>query len=215
MSQKRRSLTAELIVTKAMDLADAQGVDALSMRKVAGTLGTTAMAIYNHVDGKDALLDLMLDRVVANIQSPDIHGVWDDMLRRRAHSLRHALLQHPWAAPLLLSRIAIGPAIMHDSNATVGCLVTSGFSYAQADWARNAIDNHVYGFTIQELNFPVDPDQYRAAAAQYLPMISKTDYPFVHGAAEEIINGKYDGKIDFSFGLELILDGLKRWKAQQ
>ena len=100
---------------------------------------------------------------------------------------------------------------MHDINATVGCLVTAGFSYAQADWARNAIDSHVYGYTMQELNIPVEPDEYRAAAAQYLPMISNTDYPFMHEAAVQIIEGKYDGLTQFSFGLELVLDGLKRW----
>jgi len=85
--------------------------------------------------------------------------------------------------------------------------------YAQADWARNAIDSHVYGYTMQELNYPVEPGDYRAAAAQFLPMISN-DYPFMHGAAVEIIEGKYDGMTQFSFGLELIIDGLKRWVAE-
>ncbi len=209
--RKRRLLTAEVIVSKALELADEEGFDTLSMRKLAGSLGATAMSLYNHVAGKDELLDLMLERVVAEIESPVVGCHWEEMMRRRAHSMRQTLLRHRWASTLLISKIAIGEAIMRDIDATVGCLVRAGFTYAQADWARNAIDSHVYGYTMQELNFPVEPEEFKAAAAQYLPMISKTDYPFMHEAAVQIIEGKYDGITQFSFGLELILDGLKRW----
>lgn len=209
--KNRRSLSADKIVSRALELADEAGYETLSMRKLAGSLGATAMSLYNHVAGKDELLDLMLARVVAEIESPLVGGEWEEMMRRRAHSMRHALRRHRWASTLLTSKISVGEEIMHDINATVGCLVTAGFTYAQADWARNAIDSHVYGYTMQELNIPVEPDEYRAAAAQYLPMISNTDYPFMHEAAVQIIEGKYDGLTQFSFGLELVLDGLKRW----
>jgi len=209
--KKPRSLTTEKVVSKAIELADEKGFEALSMRKLAGTLGVSAMSLYNHVAGKDDLLDLMLNRVVSEFESPLVNGEWVEMMRRRAQSIRRALLRHRWASTLLISKIAIGEEIMRDINATVGCLVTAGFTYAQADWARNAIDSHVYGYTMQELNFPVAPDEYKAAAAQYLPMISKTDYPFMHEATLQIIDGNYDGITQFEFGLELILDGLKRW----
>jgi AcrR family transcriptional regulator len=209
--KKRRLLTAEQIVSKALELADKEGFDALSMRKLAGSLDVTAMSLYNHIAGKDDLLDLMLNRVVAEFESPTLNAEWKEMMRRRAHSMRHALLRHRWASTYLISKIALGEEIMRDMNTTLGCLLTAGFTYAQADWARNAIDSHVYGYTMQELNFPVKPEEYRAAAAQYLPMISKTDYPFMYEAAEQIIKGKYDGVLQFSFGLELILEGLKRW----
>lgn len=211
---KRRTLSLAKIIERAMEIADKDGIDALSMRKLAGALGTTAMSLYNHVENKDVLLDLMLDQVICEVQTPDIDKPWDAMMRRRAMSMRQALLTHRWAAPLLMSRIAIGEAILRDTDATTGCLVSSGFSYAQADWARNAVDSHVYGFTLQELNYPVDPAEYKAAAAQYLPMISHDDYPFMHGAAVAIIEGHYDGITQFDFGLDLVLDGLKRWVAQ-
>lgn len=208
---KRRRLTPEAIVSKALRLADEEGFEALSMRKLAGSLGVTAMSLYNHVSGKDDLLDLMLNRVVAEIESPMVGGDWAEMMRRRSHSMRQALLRHRWAPPLLISKIALGEEILRDINATLGCLVRAGFTYGQADWARNAIDSHVYGYTMQELNFPVAPEEYKVAAAQFLPMISKADYPFMHEAAAQIIGGEYDGMTEFSFGLELILDGLKRW----
>lgn len=213
-SRKRRNLSAEDIVSRALKLADEDGFDALSMRKLAGSLGVTAMSLYNHVAGKDDLLDLMLNRVVADIESPTVGGDWEEMMRRRAHSMRQALLRHRWAPTLLISKIALGQEILRDINATVGCLVTAGFTYAQADWARNTLDSHVYGYTMQELNIPVEPEDYSAAAAQYLPMISKMDYPFMHRAALEIVEGRYDGMTRFDFGLELILDGLKRWVSE-
>lgn len=211
----RRVLTAEQIVSKALELADREGIDSLSMRKLAGSLGVTAMSIYNHVAGKDALLDLMLNRVAAEIESPIIGAEWEAMLRRRAHSMRQALLRHRWAPTLLISKITVGDEILRDVNATIGCLVTAGFTYAQSDWARNAIDSHVYGYTMQELNMPVEPEEYREAAAQFLPLIPETEYPFVFGATMQIIDRKYDGKTQFGFGLEVILDGLKRWVAEK
>jgi len=210
---QRKSLTTGKIVDKALEIADAEGFEALSMRKLAGALGSTAMSLYNHVANKEALLALMLERVTEEISTPDIGGDWEVEIWQRAQSMRAALLRHRWAPPLLISTITMGKAALRDIDATLGCLITQGFSYAEADWARNAIDSHVYGYTMQELNYPVDPDAYQKAAAQYLPMISKSDYPFMHGAAAAIVSGNYDGLTDFSFGLRLIFDGLKRWRS--
>lgn len=209
-----KSLNADKIVRAALAMADKDGIDAVSMRKLATSLGVTAMSLYNHVQGKDALFDLMLNKVVAKIESPEVGGDWDVMMRRRACSMREVLLCHSWAPKLFISRITTGEDIMRDIDATLGCLVTAGFTYAQADWARNVIDSHIYGYTVQEVNYPVEPEAYRQAAAQYLPMLSQEEYPYMHEAAVHIIDAKYDGVTQFTFGLDLILDGLKRWLAQ-
>lgn len=208
---KRRSLTIDKIIAAGLAYADQHGFDALSMRKLAAELNVTAMSLYNHVSDKDDLLDLMLNEVVTHIESPVVGAPWEEMMRRRAYSMREVLLRHHWAPTLLISRITLGEAILKDIDTTVGCLVHCGFTHPQADWARNAIDSHVYGYTIQELNFPVDPEDYRAAATEYLPMISKEAYPYMYAGALEVIEGRYDGRTDFSFGLELILTGLARW----
>lgn len=208
---RRRNLSKEKVVTEAMRLADADGLDALSMRRLARAVGVTPMSLYNHVANKDVLLDEMVGEVVSAIQSPQIGGDWRLMMRQRALSMRDVLLQHPWAAIPMISRITQGEATLRDINATVGCLVTAGFSYAQADWARNAIDNHVYGYALQEANYPVAPEDYKSAATAYLPTISETDYPFLHEAARQIAEERYDGKTQFEFGLDLILDGLSDW----
>jgi len=213
MSQptNRRTLSKQKIVETALKLADEVGIEGLSMRKLASELGTTAMAIYNHVSNKDALIDLLLAKVVSEFEQPKIGAPWQDAMRQRAHSMRNIILRHKWAAVLLISKISLSDEILRDVNATVGCLVEAGFSYAQADWARNTIDSHIYGYTLQEINIPVTPAKYREAASQYLPMVNKEKYPFMYQSAVEIIDGTYDGVTDFSFGLELILSGLKNW----
>lgn len=207
---KRRTLNARKISEAAIKLADGQGIEALSMRKLATNLGVTAMSIYNHVANKDDLLSLMLDHVVNEFDRPQIDGEWKEMMRRRAHSMRQAFLRHPWAPALLISTITNGEQTMRDGDATLGCLINAGFTYAAADWARNAIDSHTYGYTMQEINFPVEPKEYRAVAAHYLPKIDKAEYPYLHGATRALINGEYDGVTQFDFGLNLILDGLAR-----
>ncbi|MCF4099472.1 TetR/AcrR family transcriptional regulator C-terminal domain-containing protein [Maritalea mediterranea] len=207
-SDKRRTLTTSKIIEAALSIANTQGIEALSMRKLAAALNVTAMSIYNHVANKEDLLSLMLDNVVSDFELPDEDGPWKEMLRRRAHSMRQTFLRHPWAPTLLISTITNGAHTMRDANATLGCLINAGFSYAAADWARNAIDSHTFGYTMQELNFPVEPTEYRAAADHYLPEISKNDYPYLHGATKALINGDYDGVTQFDFGLGLILSGL-------
>lgn len=209
----KRNLTKQRIVEKALALADSESIDGLSMRKLAATLNITAMALYNHVANKDELIELLLAQIVREFHRPIIGESWQNELRQRAATMRDALLRHSWAAPLLVSTITLSDENLSDINATVGCLVAAGFSYKEADWARNAIDSHVYGYTMQEINYPVSAKQYRAAAEQFLPMIDKEKYPYMHQGALEIIEGRYDGINDFGFGLELLISGIEQTKA--
>ncbi|MGH1368773.1 MAG: TetR/AcrR family transcriptional regulator C-terminal domain-containing protein [Maritimibacter sp.] len=211
---KRVPLTPEKIVETALLIADQEPFEKLSMRRLAGALNVTAMSLYNHVSDKDALIDMMLNRVVDKMDSPQGEGDWQEEMRQRATSMRRELMAHRWATPLLMSRIVMGEAILRDIDATVGCLVGGGFSYAQADWARTTIDSYVYGYIIQEQAYPVEPEAYQEAASAHLPQISQADYPHMHEAARQIIDGDYDGKTDFGFGLDLVLDGLRRWGAR-
>lgn len=206
--KQRRSLTHDKVVAEAFRLADAQGIDGLSMRALAGALGVTPMSLYNHVANKDALLDALVDGVVAEITRPEIGGDWQGQMRARAISMYEALIRHPWAAVPLISRITMGEASLADMNATTGCLVTAGFSYPQADWAKTAIDSHVFGYALQVVNYPVTPEGFQEAAAEHMPAIPAETYPFLHEAARQIADHDYDGKTSFAFGLDLILEGL-------
>jgi hypothetical protein len=119
-------------------------------------------------------------------------------------------MKHPWATMLLVSRKNIGPAMLRYVDATIGCLTRAGFSYPLADHAWNAIDSYVYGFTLQQLNFPFQPQEYAAAAKQFLPMLPPALYPHLRGMSEQVISGAHNGLHDLSFGLDLLLRGLEQ-----
>jgi AcrR family transcriptional regulator len=189
-------------------LADEGGIEALSMRKLAQELGVKAMSLYNHVADKDDLLNGIVDIVVGEIEVPVLDIDWKTAMRRRATSAHEMLLRHPWAAIALMSRMNVGPAMLRYIDATLGCLREAGFSFEMADHAWNAIDSHIYGFTLQELNFPIRETDYSEAAAIGLALIPADKYPYMNQLTHYVMDGRYDGIHDFEFGLELILNGL-------
>lgn len=207
---ERRPLSRAWIIEEAIALADGEGLVGLSMRKLAGRLGVEAMSLYNHVKNKEHLLDAMVDRVIEELEIPSTEGPWKAVLRGRAHAAHEMLLRHRWAPQLIVSRVNVGPAMLRYVDATLGCLRTAGFTFEQADQAWNAIDSHVYGFTLQEMNFPFDPSEYRDAAQAFLPLIPAETHPHLHALTREVAAGHHAGIQDFSFGLEMLLDGLER-----
>jgi Tetracyclin repressor-like, C-terminal domain/Bacterial regulatory proteins, tetR family len=203
-------LSRERILLAAIRLADAGGIESLSMRKLAQELGVQAMSLYNHVENKDDLLDGIVDLVVGEIEVPDLGVDWKTAMRRRANSAHEVLLRHPWATMPIVSRINVGPAMLRYIDATLGCLCEAGFSLEIVDRAWNAIDSHIYGFTLQELNFPIEETEYVKTAKEYMPNIPADNYPYMNRLTHHLIDGHYDGIADFSFGLELILGGLDK-----
>ena len=210
---QRAPLTRSLVLRAAIRLADDCGLAELSMRKLAQLLGVEAMSLYNHVANKEDVLSGMVDLIIAEIAAPVIGSDWRAAMRARATSAHTVLLRHSWSALLIVSRINVGPAMLHYIDATLGCLRQAGFSDQQADHAWNAIDSHIYGFTLQELHFPLEPANYASAARHFLPMLPAERYPHMRALTEQVIDGSYDGLHEFTFGLDLILDGLERLRS--
>jgi AcrR family transcriptional regulator len=202
-------LNRDRILQAALRLADEGGIEALSMRKLAEMLGVKAMSLYNHVTNKDDVIDGMVDLVVGEIEVPSLMTDWQTAMRCRALSAHAVLLRHPWATMALMSRINVGPAMLRYIDATLGCLRQAGFSWKRADQAWNAIDSHIYGFTLQELNFPVEAADYVTAAQQFVPLIPADQYPYMNRLTYEVIEGRHNGLHDFEFGLNLLLNGLE------
>lgn len=203
-------LSRERVLRAALRLADQGGIESLSMRKLAQVLGVKAMSLYNHVANKNDILDGIVDIVIGEIEVPDLATNWKTAMRRRAISAHEVLLHHPWSTMAIVSRINVGPANLRYVDATLGCLREAGFSFEMADYAWNAIDSHIYGFTLQELNFPFDAAEYSEVAEHYLSLLPADKYPYLNQLTHCVINGRYDGVHDFEFGLELILNGLDK-----
>jgi AcrR family transcriptional regulator len=208
----RIPLSRERILLAALRLADEGNLESLSMRKLAQTLGIKAMSLYNHVNSRDDIVDGLVDRVVSEIELPTIGADWQAAMRRRAISAHEVLLRHPWATMALMSRMNVGPAMLCYVNATLGCLKEAGFSYEMADHAWNAIDSHIYGFTLQALNFPLAPAEYPTVAAAYLPNLPIEKYPYLNQLTQQVIKGHYSGLHDFELGLALLLTGLEQFR---
>lgn len=211
----RVRLSRERVLRAAIEYADAHGLDSLSMRKLGQELGVEAMSLYNHVANKDAILDGMVDAVVAEIELPEPGLDWQTAMRQRATSAHDMLLRHPWAAMLLMSRANVGPANLRYVDATIGVLRSAGFSIPLADHAWNAIDSFLYGFTLQELNFPFAPEEYGDVAADHLPDLPADELPHLTEMTISVMTGAHDGRHDFTFGLDLLLAGLEHLRSTQ
>jgi AcrR family transcriptional regulator len=210
----RAPLTRAKVLSAALRMADKGGIESLSMRNLARALKVEAMSLYNHVGGKEDLLDGLVDLVAGEIELPRRGGDWKEAMRRRAGSAHAVLLRHPWATMLFVSRMNIGPNMLRYVDATIGCLREAGFSYPLADHAWTALDAYIYGFTIQKRNFPLEPSQYASAAKAFLHLIPVEQFPYLNGMSQEVIAGRHDGLHQLEFGLELILAGLEKIRRQ-
>jgi AcrR family transcriptional regulator len=207
---KRPGLTRERVIEAAFALADREGVEGLTMRSLAAQIGVKAMSLYHHIRNKDDLLDAMVDALAARIERPRLDGEWREQMRRRALSMRAVFQAHPWAPPVFIGRIALGPHVLALVDATIGCLRAAGFSYPDADHVWNAIDSHTYGFHVIERHFPVAPSAYQETASAYLPTLSADSYPHLHALGALVATGAYDGINPFEFGLDALLETFER-----
>jgi AcrR family transcriptional regulator len=211
-------LSRNRIIRAAIELADAEGIDGLSMRRLAEELDAAPMALYRHVANKDDLLDGMIDLVFAELEFPTGSG-WRAAMRERAIGMRQALLRHPWAVGRMEGGTP-GPASIRHHNATMGCLrEQAGLSFPMAVHAYSVMDSYIYGFALQETTLPFrDADetvaeaQRRQSAAESVmtPDAFAKEYPFLFEIAQQLTESPYDFDAEFEFGLDLIFDGVER-----
>ena len=210
--EERASLNRDRIVHAAVALADAEGFDSCSMRNIADGLSAAPMALYRHVASKEELLDGMVDVVFGEMYAPAITGKWINELRGRGISARTALRRHPWAVGLMETRMHPGPASAVHHNATMGCLREAGFPFRQAVHAYNLLDCYTYGFALQEQTIPFETPEESAEMAKTTIGDLGAEYPYLAEVVEELSKKGYDYTEEFEFGLDFILDGLKRFR---
>jgi AcrR family transcriptional regulator len=148
MSATRLPLSRDRILERAVQIADADGVEALTMRRLGEELGFEAMSLYRHVKNKDDVLGGILDAVLAEIESPAGVGEWDEAIRRSAISVNDVLGRHAWATDLLMSPAGIRPARLAYMNDLLGRLREGGFSADTTYTAYHALDAHIFGFAL-------------------------------------------------------------------
>ncbi len=208
--QRHAPLSRDAILAAAIELADTEGLGAVTMRRLASSLRVEAMSLYNHVANKDELLDGMADQVAAEIEVPDPELGWKTAIRRSAISAHDVFMRHPWASGLLESRMNLGPARLRYVDAVIGVLSGAGFPLTTVGFAFMALDSHTYGFTLQELSWPFDADSAPELAATMVETVPADDYPNLAAMAKAAAASPGSFPLRFDFGLDLILDGLER-----
>ncbi|KUJ44013.1 AcrR family transcriptional regulator [Micromonospora maris] len=208
-------LSKQRVVLEAIRLADREGVDGLSMRRLAGALGAGAMSLYHYVANKDELLDAMIDVVFEEIELPPEGTDWQSAMRRRALSARQVLARHPWAIGLMESRASPGPANLRHREAVIACLRRAGFPVLMATHANWLLDSYVYGFALQEASLPFDTADELADMTEdvFLPQLPPDEFPYLNESAAALVAAGYDPAEEFIFGLDLILAALDPLRA--
>lgn len=186
------------------------------MRELGRWLGVEAASLYNHVTGKDDLLDGMVDLAVSEIEVPCDGVGWKEAMRRRAVSARQLFSRHSWASSLIDSRTRTGPGRLSYVDRVLGVLIQAGFSPAAAANAFLVLDSYIYGFERQwpGLSSESGPDGTEAAR-EVLAAIPEGAYPHAVRVAMEYAATPFDQDAAFDFGVGLILDGLERSLAKE
>ena len=206
----REPLQRDRIVAAAVQLADTDGVDALTMRNLARRLGYEVMSLYNHVANKDELLSSMVDAVAAEVDDPPYNASPLDAVRALTISTHDVLVRHPWA-PSLWLRSLPGPARTRQMDDLLRLFDESGLSPELAHHGFHAVTNHALGYTLQQLGMDMGDDP-EARANEFLSGISDVDHPYMVAHVHQHLAG--DTSSSFELVLDLILDGLVRLDAE-
>ena len=221
----REPLTRERVFVAGLAVADRDGLAQVTMRRVAAELGVEAMSLYHHVANKEALLDGVLEALVAEVEAA-VHRVeeaeptpdWRQALRRRFLTARSVMARHPWAPQLIASRTTVPAALYAYYDRVLGTMVGGGLSYHLAHRALHAFGSMALGFA-QELFAPPagDPatepgDAGLEQMAQAFPHLAAMVAAEIHDAGDVTL-GWCDSQTEFEFTLDLLLDGLERAAA--
>jgi AcrR family transcriptional regulator len=204
----------ERVIEAAIRLADRDGIAALSMRRLAAAVGLEPMSLYHYVPNKASLVDVMLDRVFAEMALPGEVEDWRVDLRGVAVSARDVLLRHPWACPEMASSVGLSPARLHWMDRVLGRLRAAGFSPALTHHAYHALDSHIVGFVLWVLPY-LDQRRTSDLADRAAALIDPAGLPHLVEHMGQHANDRPGDTSEFEFGLDLLLDGLERLRMAE
>jgi AcrR family transcriptional regulator len=212
----RVPLTRDRVLRTAVELADRDGLESLSMRRLAQALDVVPMALYRHVAHKDELLSGMVDVVVGEIEPPLADVDWKTAIRARILSARRTLLRHPWASRVMETRTTPTPVVLAYMDSMIGLFRTGGFSLDLTHHVLHAMGSRMFGFTQELFNDGSDGDpateaEMWDALAGTFPYIYEIFTTISHDDAS-VVGAGCDDQFEFEFALDLMLDGIERLK---
>jgi len=225
---RRAALTREQVLVAALEIIDEDGVEALTMRRLAQALDRNPMGIYRHAADKDALLDGIVEHVLSALvvtrkpgrdaesvdRDGDDDGDWETALRHTAHAFRRIALAHPNAVPLLVTRSVTGPLALRPLGTLrpleelLEVFIGAGFDPHGALHATRLFTGFLYGHIQDELQQQVpDPDETDDLLRLGLHRLPITRFPRLRSLATVLAT--YDGAAELDEGLDIVIAGLR------
>ncbi|MFD5424898.1 TetR/AcrR family transcriptional regulator C-terminal domain-containing protein [Streptomyces sp. NPDC127084] len=207
-------MTRERIVAAALVIIDEEGVDGLSMRRIAARLGVQAMSLYNHVRSKADILDGVTEYITDRMRMPTrMSGGWEEGVRTLSHTFREAALRHPRAGELALTRQLSTPTALAPVDTMLAMLLDHGFDEATAVHVLRLFVSFQVGSLLREIHTAPPPQDHgqerdraeveRARTAYF----AEAGFPAVAKVAPILAVNDHDA--EFAFGVELLIGALR------
>jgi TetR/AcrR family tetracycline transcriptional repressor len=210
----RRTLTRERVVAEALMLIAREGVEALTMRGLAAHLGVVPGALYRHVRSKEQLQDLIVDRVLAEVDCHISHALsWTEQIRVLAHRLRSVLQTHPGVAGLLKTRDPLGPHSLTLAEAILRPLHAAGFLHREAGLAFFLIVDYAIGFEVSSTYTSINEQRVQDTATrkrlhEFFRSLPGDRFPTLIALGEHVWLDNRDER--FAAGINALVDGLEQ-----
>ncbi|MEO3869257.1 TetR/AcrR family transcriptional regulator [Nonomuraea sp. B12E4] len=219
-AQLKRQLSQERIVSAGLRVLDAEGLDALSMRRVAQELDTGPASLYVHVANKEELLELIYDRVLGEIELPEPDpGRWREQLHAYAMEAHRVLSGHADVARAALAGVPTGENSLRAGEFVFGLLIEAGMPPREASLAMDRLTLHIVGDAYEgSLHYArmraaglrdarVYFESFAGQIADYYRALPAERFPYLRGFVDDLIAD--DGEARFRYGLDLLLDGIE------
>lgn len=222
----RLPLSPERVLAAAVELADRDGIDGLTMRNLAHDLGVEAMSLYYHVANKEAMLDGVVGALMEELEDdlggfavPEDMEDWKQTMRNRILTARQVMLRHPWAPGLFETRTKMAPSIVHYFDSLLGILIEGGFNYDLAHHCMHALGSRALGFA-QELFKPGSAEEDEESQEmlkhnlEQLPYLAGMLMAVAHDDGPDETLGWCDDQTEFEFSLDLLLNGMEALRTR-
>jgi len=211
---RRRSLSRDAIIDAALAIVDAEGIDAVTMRRVGEALGTGGASLYAHITDKDELLDACFDRVLGRIELVDRIDArrWQAQLKDMIRSWRKELLKHRDLARVSMGRVPVGPNALRGLENLLAILRAGKLSDHVVVYAVDQIAAFVmasaYEASLWERNRTLADQEWEQQMADFLTQLPADEFPSIRALAGPLLGSGDDGDDRFEFGLDVIVRGI-------
>jgi AcrR family transcriptional regulator len=206
-SVPRPRLSRDVVVDAALTVLESEGGEKLTMRRLADEIGVSASSLYGYVANKEELIQLVLDRLYAEVSFPPPSGNWQEWLKEFARAMLDMYRRHPGVAVLTLGRVAVTPSMLSGMEEMLGELRSVGLPDQVAIFVGDLAGLYVGGYAYElEVAPPGDPERFRDQFTGWLRSLPPDQFPNLRSLAGTMTAGSAEAR--FEWGLDVIIRGL-------